>query len=208
MKVLIVGGGAREHALAWKLSHDDPGLSLLAAPGNPGIAQIARCVPASATDLPALLALARSEQADLTIVGPEAPLAAGIVDLFRSSGLTIFGPTRAAATIESSKSFAKTIMQSAGVPTARAERHTNASAAKRAVRKFGTPVVIKASGLAAGKGVTVCEREDEADQAINRILRDRAFGAAGAELLVEEYMPGEELSVLAFTDGEHVLPML
>jgi phosphoribosylamine--glycine ligase len=208
VKVLIVGGGAREHALAWKLARDNPDLTLLAAPGNPGMAEIARCVPTAATDLPALLALARAEQIDLTVVGPEAPLAAGIVDLFRGAGLAIFGPTRAAATIESSKSFAKSIMRTAGVPTARAEVHDRADAAKRAVRKFGAPVVIKAAGLAAGKGVVVCESLADADRAINLMLRDHTFGSAGAELLVEEFMQGEELSVFALTDGEHVLPML
>jgi phosphoribosylamine--glycine ligase len=208
VKVLIVGGGAREHALAWKLARDNPQLELLAAPGNPGMAEIARCVPTNATDLPALLALARTEGVDLTVVGPEAPLAAGIVDLFRGAGLAIFGPTRAAATIEASKSFAKNIMRTAGVPTARAELHSRPDAAKRAVRKFGAPVVIKATGLAAGKGVVVCESLADADHAINLMLRENAFGAAGAELLVEEFMEGEELSVFALTDGEHALPML
>ena len=208
MKVLIVGGGAREHALAWKIARDNPSVELLAAPGNPGMAGLARCIPTSATDLPALLGIARDAGVDLTVVGPEAPLAAGIVDLFRGVGLPIFGPTRAAATIESSKSFAKSIMQTAAVPTARAELHSRADAAKRAVRKFGAPVVVKASGLAAGKGVIVCESLEEADRAINMMLRDRAFGAAGAEVLIEEFMQGEELSVFALTDGEHVLPMI
>jgi phosphoribosylamine--glycine ligase len=208
MNVLLIGGGGREHALAWKLARDNPSAELIAAPGNAGIAALARCVPTSASDLPALLSLARAEQVDLTVVGPEAPLAAGIVDLFRGAGLTIFGPTRAAATIESSKSFAKSIMQTAAVPTARAELHRRADSAKRAARNFGAPVVIKASGLAAGKGVVVCETLDEADHAINLMLRDHAFGAAGAEVLVEEFMQGEELSIFALTDGTNVLPMI
>ncbi|HEX6965618.1 MAG TPA: phosphoribosylamine--glycine ligase [Gemmatimonadaceae bacterium] len=208
MKVLIVGGGAREHALAWKFARDNPSAELICAPGNAGIAEIARCVPTSASDLPALLSLARAEHVDVTVVGPEAPLAAGIVDLFRGAGLAIFGPTRAAATIESSKSFAKSIMQTAAVPTAHAELHRKADSAKRAVRKFGAPVVIKASGLAAGKGVMVCETVEEADHAINLMLRDHAFGTAGAEVLVEEFMQGEELSIFALTDGTNVLPMI
>jgi phosphoribosylamine--glycine ligase len=208
VKALIVGGGGREHALAWKLKHDDPVLELLAAPGNPGIAELARCVPVAATDVPALLELARRERVDLVVVGPEAPLAAGIVDEFREAGIPIFGPTRAAAEIETSKTFAKELMLRAGIPTARAERYTDVDDAKAAVRRFGAPVVIKASGLAAGKGVVVAGSMEEADSAIEMMLLEGAFGAAGAELLVEEFMEGEELSLFAITDGTHFLPML
>ncbi|HVE78627.1 MAG TPA: phosphoribosylamine--glycine ligase [Gemmatimonadaceae bacterium] len=208
MKVLIVGGGGREHALAWKLKRDEPGLDLLAAPGNPGIAALARCVPVAAADVERLAELAESERATLTIVGPEAPLAAGLVDRFRARGLTAFGPTRAAAEIETSKGFAKELMRRAGVPTARAERHVDAASAKRAARDFGAPVVIKASGLAAGKGVFVCQTLPEADAAIEAMLERGVFGAAGAEILVEQFMQGEELSVFALTDGDSVLPML
>ena len=208
MKVLIVGGGGREHALAWKLKRDDPSLELLAAPGNPGIAELARCVSLSATDVAALLDLARRESVDLVVVGPEGPLAAGIVDAFREVGVPIFGPTRAAAEIETSKSFAKELMLRAGIPTARAERYTDVDDAKAAVRRFGAPVVIKASGLAAGKGVVVAQSIAEADDAIEMMLLEGAFGAAGAELLVEEFMEGEELSLFAITDGANFLPML
>ncbi|HEU4641356.1 MAG TPA: phosphoribosylamine--glycine ligase [Gemmatimonadaceae bacterium] len=208
MKVLIVGGGGREHAIAWKLLRDDPSLELIAAPGNPGIGELGRCVPVGATDIPALVALAAAERPDLTVVGPEAPLDAGIVDAFRAEGFPIFGPTAAAARIESSKTFAKTLMSAAGVPTARAECHTDPERARRAVAAFGAPVVIKASGLAAGKGVVVAESEREANEAIDAMLRDAAFGAAGREILVEEFMRGEELSVFALTDGTTVLPML
>ncbi len=208
MKVMIVGGGGREHALAWKLARDTPALDLLAAPGNPGIAEIARCVPASASDIPSLLELATAERAELVVVGPEAPLAAGIVDAFRAARIPIFGPTAAAARIESSKAFAKTIMQRAAVPTARAERFTTAPHAKRAAHALGAPVVIKASGLAAGKGVVICGSLGEAERAIDAMLGDGAFGAAGEEILVEEFMEGEELSVFALTDGVTVLPML
>ena len=208
MKVLLVGGGGREHAIAWKLMQDDPSLELLAAPGNPGLASLGRCVPVAATDVDQLLSLAEREGAALTIVGPEAPLAAGLVDRFRSAGRPIFGPTRGAAQIETSKTFAKELMTRAGVPTARAERHTHVEGAKRAARNFGAPVVIKASGLAAGKGVIVCQSLAEADDAIEAMLSRGAFGAAGREILVEEFMEGEELSLFAITDGEAILPML
>ena len=205
MRILIVGGGGREHALAWKLQHDDPSVELLAAPGNPGIAALAECVDLRATDIDALLDLARSRGVELTIVGPEAPLAAGIVDRFREAGLPIFGPTRAAAEIETSKAFAKQLMTEAGVPTARAEIHTDVAAARDAVRRFGAPVVVKASGLAAGKGVIVCSTIEEADRAIADMLQDNRFGDAGAEVLVEEFMEGEEVSVFAITDGVSVV---
>jgi phosphoribosylamine--glycine ligase len=208
MKVLLVGGGGREHALAWKLLRDDSAVELIAAPGNPGIAELGRCVPVPASDIPALVALARAERPDLTIVGPEAPLAAGIVDAFHAEKLPIFGPTAASARIESSKSFAKALMLEASVPTARAERFTDPEAAKRVARSYGAPVVIKASGLAAGKGVIICQSIAEADDAIDAILRDHVFGGAGDEILVEEFMEGEELSVFAITDGAAVLPML
>ena len=208
MKLLLIGGGGREHALAWKLQRDDPSLEIIAAPGNPGIAAIARCVPVGVTNIVALLDLARSEDVDVVLIGPEAPLAAGMVDVFRGAGVPVFGPTRRAAEIETSKRFSKELMLRAGVPTARAEHFTDATAAKAAVRRFGAPVVIKASGLAAGKGVIVAGSVHEADAAIDMMLRDGAFGAAGEELLVEEFMEGEELSLFAITDGSTFLPML
>ena len=203
MKVLIIGGGAREHAIAWKLLQDDPTLDLIAAPGNPGIATLARCVAISASDVAALLALARAELPDLTVVGPEGPLDAGIVDVFMAHGLPIFGPTRAAARIETSKRFAKELMVRAGVPTARASYHTSAETALRAAHALGAPVVIKASGLAAGKGVVVAETMAEAARAIAEMLDGGAFGAAGKELLIEEFMEGEEISVFALCGGDH-----
>lgn len=208
MRVLLVGGGGREHAIAWRLSRDERTLSLVAAPGNPGIAELAECVPVAPTDIDALLRLATDRRVAFTIVGPEAPLAAGIVDRFRADGLPIFGPTRAAAEIETSKAVAKGIMRDAGVPTARAIVCTSVEKARGAVRELGTPVVIKASGLAAGKGVIVCESVDEADRAINGMLLENRFGVAGSEILVEEFMTGEELSVLAITDGERALPLV
>ncbi|HJQ20393.1 MAG TPA: phosphoribosylamine--glycine ligase [Gemmatimonadaceae bacterium] len=208
MKVLLVGGGGREHALAWRLKKDDPSIDVIAAPGNPGIATLAECVPVPATSIEALQQLAETRKVAYTIVGPEAPLADGIVDRFRTAGLPIFGPTRAAAEIETSKAFSKALMREANVPTARAIICTEAGRAKGAVREFGAPVVIKASGLAAGKGVMVCETHEQADRAIDDMLVGGIFGVAGREILVEEFMTGEELSVLGITDGERVLPLV
>ena len=207
MKVLIVGGGGREHALAWKLCRDDPSLELIAAPGNPGIAAFARCI-AGVDKLKDLAHLAEEEQVDLTIVGPETPLEAGIVNLFHTRGLPIFGPTREAARIESSKRFAKELMVKAGIPTARAVQHSDAKEAKAALADFGTPVVIKASGLTGGKGVIVAQSSAEAERAIDAMLGDRVFGAAGREILIEEFMEGEEVSLFAITDGQQALPLL
>lgn len=203
MKVLIVGSGAREHAIAWKLLQDDPTLDIIAAPGNPGIATLARCVAIPANDVDALLKLARAERVELTVVGPEAPLDAGIVDAFRAADLPIFGPTRAAARIETSKRYAKELMLRAGVPTARASHHTSTGTALSAAHAIGAPVVIKASGLAAGKGVIIAETMAEAERAIAEMLDAGAFGAAGKEILVEEFMVGEEISVFAICDGTH-----
>ena len=207
MRVLIVGGGGREHALAWKLRRDDPTVEVIAAPGNPGIATLGECVPIPTSELGALEQLARGRRVDLTLVGPEGPLAAGIVDRFRAAGLAIFGPTRAAAQLETSKAFAKQLMLEAGIPTARAEMHTRAADARMAARRFGAPVVVKASGLAAGKGVIVCPTLADADRAIDDMLEANRFGSAGAEVLVEEFMEGEELSLFAITDGRSFVPL-
>jgi phosphoribosylamine--glycine ligase len=207
MRILIIGGGGREHALAWKLRREAPDAELIAAPGNPGIAELAECVPVPATDLDGLERLALDRGVELTIIGPEAPLALGIVDRFRSAGLPVFGPTRAAAEIETSKAFAKQMMLEAGVPTARAEMHTSPAEAKAAAHRFGAPVVVKASGLAAGKGVVVCQTLAEAEHAIDDMLEGHRFGAAGAEVLVEEFMEGEELSLFVITDGRSFVPL-
>jgi len=208
MKVLIVGGGGREHALAWKLRRDDPQSEIFAAPGNPGMASIADCVPIGPGRLEELAAFAETERIDLTVVGPEGPLEAGIVNLFRSRGLPIFGPTREAARIETSKRFAKELMTRAGVPTARATYHTEQREARRLLADFGAPVVVKASGLAAGKGVVVAQSIAEAEDAIDAMLSDRVFGEAGGEILIEEFMEGEELSLFVITDGERAIPLL
>ncbi len=208
MKVLVVGGGGREHAIIWKLLRDDPETDITCAPGNAGIAAIARCAPVAAGDIERLCDLAIERGIELTVVGPEAPLAAGIVDHFRERGLAVFGPTRRAAEIETSKSFAKQLMLRAGVPTARASTHTSIESAKLAIRKLGAPVVVKASGLASGKGVVVATSIEEADRAVDSIMGDRVYGDAGSETLIEEFMEGEEISLFALTDGERVLPML
>ena len=208
MKLLFVGGGGREHALTWALKREAPEALLFAAPGNPGMAELATCVRIGAQDVEGLLALAEHEQVDLTVVGPEGPLAAGIVDRFRERGLAIFGPTAAAAQLETSKAFAKDVMVAAGVPTAKAERHVDVDAAIAAVRRFGAPVVIKASGLAAGKGVIVATTLEEAERAVHMMLREGGMGDAGRELLVEEFMEGEELSLFVITDGERMVPLL
>ncbi|MEX2182049.1 MAG: phosphoribosylamine--glycine ligase [Gemmatimonadaceae bacterium] len=207
MKILVVGGGGREHAIAWQLRRDDPGGEVIAAPGNPGIAALGRCVNVAATDIAALLALARAERVDFTVVGPEGPLGLGIVDRFREAGLAIFGPTASAARIETSKRFAKELMATAAVPTASARTFTAVKPAKEEVRRLGAPVVVKYSGIAAGKGVVVATTIAEADAAIDLMLEQRAFGDA-AEVLVEEYMEGEELSFFALTDGVNVIPLL
>jgi len=208
MKVLIVGGGGREHALAWKLRRDDPNIELIVAPGNPGIAAIARCVPIGVDRLKDLAHLAEEEQVDLTIVGPENPLEAGITNLFHGRGLPIFGPTREAARIETSKRFAKELMLRTGIPTARAVQTSDPRDAKAALSEFSTPVVIKASGLAGGKGVVVAQSAAEAERAIDAMLSDRIFGNAGREILIEEFMEGEEISFFAITDGQQALPLL
>lgn len=208
MKILIVGGGGREHALAWKLKQDDPAAEIIAAPGNPGIAAIGRCVDVKATDVEALFSLAKREKVTFTVIGPEAPLSLGIVDRFRDAGLPVFGPTKAAARIETSKRFAKELMLAANVPTASARAFTTIPEAKAEVRRLGAPVVVKASGIAAGKGVIVAMSIAEADAAIDDMLDAKIFGDAGAEVLVEEFMQGEELSLFALTDGQNVLPML
>ena len=182
-------------------TREEPDLELIAAPGNPGIAELGECVPINVLDIDALERLARERAVDLTVVGPEAPLEAGIVDRFRAAGLPIFGPTRAAAEIETSKAFAKQLLLDEGIPTARAEIHTRVAGAKAAARRFGAPVVVKASGLAAGKGVIVCKTLGDADSAIDDMLEGNRFGAAGASVLIEEFMQGEEVSLFAITDG-------
>ncbi len=208
MKILIVGNGGREHALLWKLHRDAPDASFFITRGNAGTERLARSVPLDAGEIQALAGWAEVEGIDLTIVGPEVPLAEGIVDLFEQRRLPIFGPNAAAARIESSKAFAKGVLQRAGIPTAAFRTFTESGAAGAYVREQGAPIVVKASGLAAGKGAVVCETVDEALRVLDEMLEGHTLGAAGQEVVIEEFMSGEELSVFALTDGERVIPML
>ena len=204
MKVLIVGGGAREHAIAWKVASSPHRPELLVAPGNAGTSELGSNVDIDAEDIHALLDLAVTQSVDLTIVGPEGPLAGGIVDLFEDSGLRVFGPTKAAARIESSKWFAKEVMSAAGVPTAEARVFTDIGQAVRHIETSAPPFVVKADGLAAGKGVTVAPDRASALEALQTMLIDRVFGPAGETVLIEEWLDGREISVFAFLDGGNV----
>lgn len=208
MKILVVGGGGREHTLVWKIAQSTEVGRLYAAPGNPGMAQLAECVDIGADDTDKLLAFAIRERIDLTVVGPEVPLALGIVDRFEERGLKIFGPSGKAAELESSKGFSKDLMAKYGIPTARYGRFTSSEEAVRYVREQGAPIVVKADGLAAGKGVLICRTQTEALEAVRTIMEDQAFGAAGQEVVVEEFLEGEEASILALTDGETILPLV
>jgi len=207
MKVLVIGSGGREHALVWKIAQSPLVKKVYCAPGNAGIAELAECVPIPAANIQTLLDFARREKIDLTVVGPEGPLAEGIVDLFQKEGLRIFGATRRAAEIESSKSFAKSLMTKYRIPTARGRSFKNHDQARRYLSQAGAPVVVKADGLAAGKGVIVCETEKEASEALDRIMIKHEFGDAGDQVVIEECLRGEEASFLAFTDGRTVLAM-
>ncbi|MBP2655947.1 MAG: purD [Firmicutes bacterium] len=208
MRVLVVGGGGREHALVWKLASSPKVTEIYCAPGNPGIGKLAECVSIDVNDNEALCRFAKEKAIDLTVVGPEVPLTNGIVDLFNANGLKIFGPDKAAAQIEGSKTFAKNLMHKYGIPTAGYAVFTDASAAKKYIMDQGAPIVIKADGLAAGKGVVVAMTLAEAIAAVDMIMCDQAFGAAGTRVVVEEFMQGEEASLLAFTDGYSVVPMI
>jgi len=209
MKVLVIGSGGREHALVWKLASERSVDEVVCAPGNPGIARLARLAPVAATDLSGLLLLARTHRIDLTVVGPELPLALGIVDLFRANGLTIFGPTKAAAALECSKVFAKSFMARHGVPTARYRVCEDAAAARAVVARgeLGFPVVVKADGLAAGKGVVVASDAPVADAAIRAAMDERLFGDAGSRVVLEECLTGPEVSFFALCDGRHAMPL-
>jgi phosphoribosylamine--glycine ligase len=207
MKVLLVGGGGREHTLAWKLAQSPRLTELIAAPGNPGIARHARGVAIKDHEIEGLRDFALRERVDLTVVGPELPLALGLADRFRERGLAVFGPSQAAARLESSKAFAKDLMVRHGIPTARFRAFADAAAARAWCRELGAPLVVKADGLAAGKGVTICHTLDEADAAVALSLEARAFGASGASVVIEEFMVGEEASFFAITDGAAILPL-
>ena len=207
MKVLVVGGGGREHALVWAIWASPLCDKLYCAPGNAGIAAQAECVPVGAEDLDGLVAFARAEGIDFVVVGPEAPLVAGLVDRLEAAGVPAFGPSAAAAALEGSKGFMKELCRKYAIPTGFFGRFRETEAAARFIREKGAPIVVKADGLAAGKGVIVAASETEAIAAVEAMIVDRAFGAAGEEVIVEEFLEGEEASFLALVDGEHALAL-
>ncbi len=208
MKILIVGSGGREHAIVWTLAHSPRTPTLYCAPGNAGIESLATCVPVKADDIAGLKTFVQSEKIDLTVVGPEAPLALGIVDEFRTSKLKIFGPTKGAARIEASKVFSKEIMASAKILTAKAQSFDRVASALAYLDQHELPVVVKADGLAQGKGVVVATTREEAKQAVRDSMEHAVFGQAGQRVLIEQFLDGEELTIMAFTDGRTVVPML
>jgi len=207
MKVLVIGSGGREHSLVWKLKQSSRVSRIYCTPGNAGIGKIAECIDLSATDIKGLVNFAQKEKVDLTLVGPEASLTLGVVDAFEKQGLRIFGPSQKAAILEGSKVFTKKFMQEYDIPTAGFSVFRKPERAIEYIKRTGTPVVIKADGLAAGKGVIVAQTEQEAVDAINIIMQDKVFGEAGNRIVVEDFMSGEEASFLAFTDGKTVLPL-
>jgi len=207
MKILVIGGGGREHALVWKIAQSPLVTQIYCAPGNPGTAQLATNLPIKVEEIDKLLGFAKAEGIDLAVVGPELPLSLGIVDLFREYGVTIFGPSRAAARIEASKAFSKDLMKKYDIPTAAYGVFTEIPAAEAFIRQTGAPIVVKADGLAAGKGVIIALTEDEAVSAVREMLSGNAFGEAGSRVVIEEFLTGEEASFLAITDGKNVIPL-
>ncbi|MEW5800850.1 MAG: phosphoribosylamine--glycine ligase [bacterium] len=207
MKVLVIGGGGREHALAWKIRQNEEVSALYAIPGNAGLAEIAECYSLEVTDITRLARFAREKEVDLTVVGPELPLSLGIVNEFERQGLAAFGPVSEAAAIESSKAFAKKLTTENNIPTALYEIFSDPKEAQKYVRHISRPLVIKADGLAAGKGVLICPHTEDALRAIELIMVQKAFGQAGEQIIIEELLKGEEASFLAFTDGNTILPM-
>jgi len=207
MKVLVIGGGGREHALVWKVLQSPLVEKVFCAPGNAGIAKEAQVVPIDASDIKALARFAEKEKIDLTCVGPELPLTLGVVDVFQEAGLRVFGASRAAAEIEGSKVFTKDLLRKYRIPTGDYDVFDNPDAARARIRQTGAPIVVKADGLAAGKGAIVCQAIEEAEEAVGLIMEKRAFGAAGDRVIIEEFLTGEEASFLAFTDGKTVLPL-
>jgi phosphoribosylamine---glycine ligase len=207
MKVLVIGSGGREHALVWKLAQSPMLSKLYCAPGNAGTDEQAENVPINDGDIPALLAFARERAIDFTVVGPELPLALGIVDRFRQAGLAIFGPTQRAAQLETSKAFAKALMTNYGIPTAAFRTFSDPQQAETYIAQHDAPLVVKADGLAAGKGVIICKTRDRARHAVDQIMRAKVFGKAGAQVVIEEFLAGDEVSFFALTDGTSLVPL-
>ena len=207
MKVLVVGGGGREHALVWKIAQSPLVTQIFCAPGNPGTSQLATNLPIKAEEIDKLLGFAKTEGIELTVVGPELPLSLGIVDLFQEYGLKIFGPSRSAARIEASKAFSKDLMKKYNIPTAAYGIFNEIAPALAFIRQTGAPIVVKADGLAAGKGVVVAATMQEAEEAVQEMLSGNAFGSAGSRVVIEEFLEGEEASFLAITDGKNVIPL-
>lgn len=207
MKILVVGSGGREHALVWKIAQSPLAEKIYCAPGNAGTAELAENVPLKSDDIKGLLKFCREKKIDLTVVGPEVPLVAGIVDLFIKEGLRIFGPGQAAAQIEGSKVFSKEFMIKYGIPTAQAGIFSKLSEALAYIEQMGAPLVVKADGLAAGKGVIVCQKKSEATLAVKLIMEQKEFGSAGDRVIIEECLVGEEASIIALTDGESIIPL-
>ncbi|MBT3180924.1 MAG: phosphoribosylamine--glycine ligase [Deltaproteobacteria bacterium] len=208
MKILVIGSGGREHALIWKIRQSSKVTELYCAPGNVGIADLATCVPINPDNVQELLKFAADNQIDLTVVGPEAPLALGIVDAFKREGLRAFGPTKEAAALESSKSFAKDFCNRYKIPAARSQTFTDIVSAKAYIKGHPLPIVVKADGLAAGKGVIICDSHDKAEKIAEEMLLEGSFGDSGRCVVVEEFLEGEEASFIAICDGNHVLPMV
>lgn len=208
MKVLIIGGGGREHAIAWKLSNEDSVKKIYCAPGNAGISDVAECLNINDSDIDRLLKFAKENEIDLTIVGPEVPLVKGIVDEFEKEGLKIFGPNKECAQLEGSKSFSKEFMIRHNIPTAKYKEYTNIDKAINEIDNFGYPVVIKADGLASGKGVVIPQNREEAISTLKEMMSDKKFGDAGNKVVVEEFLEGIETSILAFVDNDTIIPMV
>jgi phosphoribosylamine--glycine ligase len=207
MKILVIGSGGREHAIVWKLTQSPKAEKIYCAPGNAGISKIAECVPIKVDDIKGLTDFAIKKKIGLTIVGPEAPLVLGLVDAFQRNNLRVFGPSKRAAQMEGSKAYAKTFMQKYNIPTANYGSFTDAGEAKDFVKSHGLPVVVKADGLAAGKGVLICKNEADANAAIDSMLKRGEFGEAGKRIVVEEFLGGEEASFICISDGKNVLPL-
>jgi phosphoribosylamine--glycine ligase len=207
MKVLVIGGGGREHAIVWALRRSPKVQDVVCAPGNAGIAQLARCVPVNAGDAADVVRLAEQERPDLTVIGPELPLSVGVVDELSRRGFRVFGPTQAAARLETSKAFAKAFMQRHGIPTAAYQRCTSLEELRRALPNFKAPVVVKADGLAAGKGVVICQTHAEAERAAQEMFSGALLGTVETELVLEEFLDGEELSFFAVCDGKTAVPL-